>query len=80
MPLAALLDFAVLVFLETTRAQCDTVKQFYPRSNLACLADDYPCAMVDKKMRANLCARMNIDSRAAVRPLSHDARNQRQPL
>src|SRR5436309_8354782 len=80
MPLAALLDFAVLVFLKTAGTERNTVKQFYSRSDLACLANHYTRAMVYEKVRANLCARMDIDSRAAVRPLGHDARNQGQPL
>ena len=74
--LAAFFDFAVLVLLEAARSKGDAVIQFYPLTNLAGLTDDNAGAVIDKKMRANLCARVNIDPGAAVRPLGHDAWNQ----
>src|SRR5207244_11366915 len=80
MPLATFFDFAVLVLLKAARAEGDTVIKFHPRADFACLADYYARAVIDKKMRTNLCARMDIDPRAAVRPLGHDAGNQRQPI
>ena len=76
MSLAAFFDFAVLVLLEAARSKRDAVIQFYPRTDLAGLADDNSRAMIDKKMRANLCARVNINPGAAVRPLGHDSWNQ----
>src|SRR4030095_7668814 len=54
--LAAFLDFAVLVLLEAARAKLNAVIQFHSRPDLARLADDNPRTVIDKKMRANLCA------------------------
>src|SRR5260370_34635916 len=74
--LAAFFDFAVLVLLEAARAKRDAVIQFYARPDFARFANDNSSAVIDEEMRANLCARVNIDPSSAMRPLRHDAWNQ----
>src|SRR6266403_2839383 len=70
------LDFAVLVLLKATRAECDRVIKLNACPDLRRLADDHTGAVVDKKMRPNLRARVDVDAGAAVCPFSHDARDQ----
>ena len=43
-------------------------------------ADDRAGAMVHEEVRADLRARMQVHARAAMRPLGHDARNERDVL
>src|SRR5437763_9604198 len=80
MTFAALFDFAVLVFLKTARAERDGVIQLYARTDFAGLTDDDAGAVIDKEMRADPGAGMNIDAGAAVGPLGHDPRDERQIL
>jgi len=76
MAFSAFFYFAVLVFLKATRTEGDCVIKLNARADLRRLADDHTGAVVDKKMRPNLRARVNVDAGAAVRPFSHDARDQ----
>ena len=45
--------------------------------NLARLADYHARAMIDEESRADASARMDVDSRAGVSPLGHQARDER---
>src|SRR4029077_19550338 len=74
--LTAFFDFAMLILLEAARAKRNAVIQFHSRPNFAGFANDNSSAVIDEEMRANLCARVNIDPGSAVRPLRHDAWNQ----
>src|SRR5437764_844976 len=62
---------------ERARDERHALVKFHVRPDLRRLANDHSRAVVDEEMRADLRTRMNIDPRAAVRPLGHDARNQR---
>src|SRR6478735_3037562 len=62
---------------ERARDERHALVKFHVRPDLRRFANDYASAMVDEKMRANLRAGMNINPGPAVRPLGHDARNQR---
>src|SRR5207244_10954615 len=75
---AAFFDFAVLVLLKTARAEGDAMTKLYPFTDLGSFANDNAGAVVDEKVRTDFRAGMNIDPSAAVRPLGHDPRNQRQ--
>ena len=75
MSLAAFFDFAVLVLLEAARAKCNAVIQFHSRPDFARFANDNSSAVIDEEMRANLCARVNIDPGSTMCPLRHDAWN-----
>ena len=77
MAFPTLLDFAVLVLLKTARAQRHRVIQLHPLPNVAGLADDDSGPVIDEKMRADLCAGMNVDPGARVGPLRHEPRNER---
>src|SRR5437899_3079319 len=68
--------FAVFVLLKSARTERDRVIKLNARADLRGLTNYHAGAMVDEKMRANLRARVDVDTGAAVRPLSHDARNQ----
>src|SRR6266404_8498335 len=76
MPFAAFFNFAVLVLLKTARAERDAVIKFHSRADLTGLANYHAGAVIDKKMRANLCARMDVDTGTAVCPLGHNAGDQ----
>src|SRR5438876_427357 len=77
MTLAALFDLAVLVFLKTARAERDAMIKFHARTDFGSLADYDAGPVIDEEMRSNFCARVDIDSGAAVRPFGHDTRYQR---
>ena len=77
MTFAALLDFAVLILLETARAQCHGVIQLHARADVTRLAHDDARPVIDKKMRTDFCAGMNVNSGPRMRPFGHEARNQR---
>src|SRR5438876_6526850 len=76
MTLAALFDLAVLVFLKTARAERDAMIKFHARTDFGSLADYDAGPVIDEEMRSNFCARVDIDSGAAVCPFGHDARYQ----
>src|SRR5215471_12906336 len=57
----------------------NTLVKFHVRTDFGRLADNYSSAVINEKMGPDLRAGMNIDSGAAMRPLGHDARNQRHP-
>src|SRR5438552_10616258 len=76
MALAAFFDFSVYVFLKAARAERDAMIKFYSRTDLGSFADYDAGPVINKKMRSNFCARMNIDPGAAVCPFGHDARYQ----
>src|SRR4029077_13067017 len=73
---SAFFYFAVLVLLKTARAERDRVIKLNARADLRRLTDYYASAVIDKKMRPNLRAWMDVDTGAAVGPLSHDTRDQ----
>src|SRR4030095_8219752 len=68
--------FPVLILLKAARAERDRVVKLNACADLRRFTDDYTGAVVDKKMGADFCTGMNIDSGTAVSPLGHDARNQ----
>src|SRR6476469_496766 len=77
MTLSTLLDLAVLVFQKAARPECHSVIQSYPGPDLAGFSHHHAGAVIDKEMRADLCARMNVDPSARVRPFTHESWNQR---
>src|SRR6202140_4497788 len=80
MTFPALLDFAFVVLLETTRAQRDAVVQLHVRTDPAGFANHHAGPVIDKKMTADLRPRMNVDSCPAMSPFRHDSRNEGQPI
>src|SRR3989440_6094530 len=73
--LATFFNLAVLVLLEAARAKRNAMIQFNSRSDFARFANDNSSAVIDEEMRANLCARVNIDPGSTMCPLCHDAWN-----
>src|SRR5262245_35641876 len=77
MAFSAFFDFAVLVLLKTTRTERDRMIKLDARAHLCLFAEDYASAVLEKRMPADFCPRMNINPRSAVSPFRHDAGNQR---
>src|SRR5689334_13457104 len=76
--LPALFDSALLVLLKAARSKRNAVIQLHPCPNFTALANDHAGTVIDKKVRTDFRSGMNIDTGAAVRPLSHDSRDERQ--
>ena len=64
-------------FWKLARSQRDPVIQLHVRTDLARLANDHAGSVIDEKMRPDFCAGMNVDSRPAVGPFRHHARDER---
>src|SRR6266540_1220639 len=77
MAFSTFFDFAMLVFLKTARTERDRVIKLHARADLRRLTDDYTSTVIDEKVFANFRARVDIDPGTAVRPLGHDAWDQR---
>ena len=76
----ALLPAQQLARRERLRHQAHALIHLHVVADDARFADDRAGAVVHEKVRANPRARMQIHARAAVRPLAHDARDQRDIL
>src|SRR5438067_9276859 len=75
MSFAALFDFAAFVFLKAARPKGDAMVQLHPGSDFTGLTDDDARAVIDKKVRADFRAGMNIDAGTAMRPLRQESRD-----
>src|SRR5580698_7489533 len=73
-------DFSFFVLLEAARAQSHPMIQLDVRTDTAGFTDHYASSVINKKMAADFRSGMNVDSRPAMGPFGHNARNQGQPV
>ena len=65
---------AVSVVLEALCSQCDTLIEGYVIANDTSFADDDTRSVVNSKILADLCPRVNVDARMRVSLFGDDAR------